>query len=567
MIKKVSSIGIAAMLAISMTTVAAFSVAAEEADSDKITVKATSNFFPETTQTYDSVSDKVTVTYYLSASLDIVNTQWKLTYDADVLTPVYTSAKKVSPNIKSGGMTNHIGNQISYCCSAVEDIDKNANFSSNENNIFATFEFTINEGVELGAKTVVDLDVSNLTLAASAQLEDDPDTTRIIVESTQYVINNNVVSSDETLDSLNISKDTEVVVPEITTEPTTSVATEEPTTVAPTEPTTEASEPTTVAPTEPLSEFNIVAKSNLFSTSDAVNAKNDDKITVNYYFDSEKDILNAQWVLSYNPAVLELTKKSDFMPYAENGALYSVKPANGKIRGVASNLELYKLGESKLFLTAEFKVLDSTKGDTEVNLDVDVLTISSVDADTNSTKAENEEFVVNHSVIEKEDGYRAYSNVNLYVVPTEPTTAEPTTVAPTTAVEPTTTGVKPTEPETTAPATEATDATEVTKEPVQPTTQNATTVAPTEVTTTATTATQQDQTSATGTTADKTTSSTTVATTAKATSATSSTSKTNTTTNNSSAVQTGSTPLATVILSVLAASAGVLAVLRKKNEE
>lgn len=50
-----------------------------------LTVTATSNFFPETTAEFDENTKEITVTYSLGLAKDMVNTEWYLTYDPEVL--------------------------------------------------------------------------------------------------------------------------------------------------------------------------------------------------------------------------------------------------------------------------------------------------------------------------------------------------------------------------------------------------------------------------------------------------------------------------------------------------
>lgn len=53
--------------------------------SSNVVVKATSNLFPSKTATFDKNTKTVTVSYDLTSAMNIVNGQWSLTYDTDVL--------------------------------------------------------------------------------------------------------------------------------------------------------------------------------------------------------------------------------------------------------------------------------------------------------------------------------------------------------------------------------------------------------------------------------------------------------------------------------------------------
>lgn len=61
---------------------------------DKLTVNATSNFFPAASQTVDKSAGTVTVSYKLTSSMKVENGQWKLSFDSTKLK--YDSAKNTS---------------------------------------------------------------------------------------------------------------------------------------------------------------------------------------------------------------------------------------------------------------------------------------------------------------------------------------------------------------------------------------------------------------------------------------------------------------------------------------
>ena len=104
MFKKALSILLAVMLvvsAFSMATLAAGAASGETAVNaneevnsvsadDTLTVKATSNLFPERTYTFtqDELAandNKVTVSYFINSAKDMLNTQWAVRYDGDML--------------------------------------------------------------------------------------------------------------------------------------------------------------------------------------------------------------------------------------------------------------------------------------------------------------------------------------------------------------------------------------------------------------------------------------------------------------------------------------------------
>ena len=83
MTKKIVSLLIALILTVSCITCAAsFSAAAEDG---KFSVTATSNFFPERTETFDASTDTVTVSFYIKSDQMMNNSQWNLYFDETVL--------------------------------------------------------------------------------------------------------------------------------------------------------------------------------------------------------------------------------------------------------------------------------------------------------------------------------------------------------------------------------------------------------------------------------------------------------------------------------------------------
>ena len=83
MTKKIVSLLIALILTVSCITCAAsFSAAAEDG---KFSVTATSNFFPERTETFDASTDTVTVSFYIKSDQMMNNSQWNLYFDETAL--------------------------------------------------------------------------------------------------------------------------------------------------------------------------------------------------------------------------------------------------------------------------------------------------------------------------------------------------------------------------------------------------------------------------------------------------------------------------------------------------
>lgn len=106
MTKKLISLILSAIIAISMVSVTAFSASAAT-QNDTLTVKATSNYFPEATQVYNAETNEVTVNYNFKSSKDMLNLQWYLTYDKNVLSlSSKNTYSTITPNIGVNGVYN-----------------------------------------------------------------------------------------------------------------------------------------------------------------------------------------------------------------------------------------------------------------------------------------------------------------------------------------------------------------------------------------------------------------------------------------------------------------------------
>ncbi|MEE0868254.1 MAG: hypothetical protein U0L70_00525, partial [Ruminococcus sp.] len=171
-------------------------------------------------------------------------------------------------------------------------------------------------------------------------------------------------------------------------------ATEPETTV----PETTVPETTVPETTVPATGLNIKATSNYFPEANytLTEADGTDLVTVTYYFDSAKQLLNTQWTLKFDPAVLSALPENNvagFMPFATKGAIYET-PAEGVIKGSASDLGLYDIKDGQAFVQVTFKALTFT-GDTVVDLFVEDLTVSERNAEGNSDETKEETLVEN----------------------------------------------------------------------------------------------------------------------------------------------------------------------------
>ena len=257
-LKTISSILLAfAMIIVSLTPT--FAIEANdvtESPSKGLTVTAASNLFPEKKVTLSPNQKTIKVTYVLQTqSKDMLDFQWFMHYDSNVLKPTDNTKKSTSFEYPSQGsyiFRKELQGEIGACGSNLSLYN-----STSKEIVLASAEFEVID--PSATETTVDLDVQVLRLSKV-----DPDTELSIskeeVEITNFGLNQENYDKFVTVcktDSAPVSSEETTVAP--TTEEATTVAptTEEPTEVPTTEEATTApaTEPTTVAPTtEPTTE-------------------------------------------------------------------------------------------------------------------------------------------------------------------------------------------------------------------------------------------------------------------------------------------------------------------------
>lgn len=155
-----------------------------------LTVNATSNFFPEATALYNEDTKEVTVTYSLQASKDILNTEWTLTYDPEVLAvSSKNNALTVSPVMGTNGSQYNltIPSQVYGVSSNLYLYD-----FSTEMNTFVTVVFDVLDiSAVAPVNTTIDLNVKVLTVSKAGD-----DLQTIEDEEVTLVKDGNIVSDD-----------------------------------------------------------------------------------------------------------------------------------------------------------------------------------------------------------------------------------------------------------------------------------------------------------------------------------------------------------------------------------
>lgn len=204
-----------------------------------LTVNATSNYFPDATAQYNADTNEVTVTYMFQSSKDVLNDQWHMTYDKNVLSiSTKNTPFTVTPVIGvNGGVLNL-------------DDDKSGNIYGNASNlglydfssakkVFVSMIFDVNKdyvSANEPVNTTVDLDLEVLNVSKIG-----PDYMTDTNEEVKLVDDSKVLDNDKTA---TVTTTRETTLTESTFVPTTAPTTVAPTTVAP----TTAKPTTTVAP-------------------------------------------------------------------------------------------------------------------------------------------------------------------------------------------------------------------------------------------------------------------------------------------------------------------------------
>ena len=390
-----------------------------------LTVNATSNVFSTAKAEYNSETKQVTVCYYLGTNCDLVNLEWYFTYDSNIFevnnkNNLDSTGKKlgIMPQITSGYVINtSIPGKVNANASdlGLYTIDAKVPFIKIVLDV---------KGNPENAETNVNLDVRVLTKGEIDfnTMRVDPDTMVSFVQDSKIADASYIVSAETKLTESTFVPSTESTeAPEITVPETTVPETTVPETTV--EETT-VPETTVAATTEevPAGALTVNATSNLFPASSNVVAGDEEYVTVTYYFESEKNVLNADFNLTYDPTMLALD--SVMTPYT-NGVVVNSATA-GKVYGNMSSLELYNFNQKTPFVSVVFKKLGL--GETDVNLTVDNLTLSLANAEGVTDEAQEEGLVRDGVLAETSTKYSVETEIQAgKVTPVVPTTAEPTT--------------------------------------------------------------------------------------------------------------------------------------------
>ena len=390
-----------------------------------LTVNATSNVFSTAKAEYNSETKQVTVCYYLGTNCDLVNLEWYFTYDSNIF------EVNNKNNLDSTGKKLGIMPQITSSSVINTSIPGKVNANSSDLGLYTIdakvpfIKIVLDvKGNPENVETNVNLNVRVLTKGEMDfnTMRVDPDTMVSFVLEYKIVDPSYIVSAETKLTESTFVPSTESTEAPETTVPETTV----PETTVPETTVPETTVPETTVPetTEevPAGALTVNATSNLFPASSNVVAGDEEYVTVTYYFESEKNVLNADFNLTYDPTMLALD--SVMTPYT-NGVVVNSATA-GKVYGNMSSLELYNFNQKTPFVSVVFKKLGL--GETDVNLTVDNLTLSLANAEGVTDEAQEEGLVRDGVLAETSTKYSVETEIQAgKVTPVVPTTAEPTT--------------------------------------------------------------------------------------------------------------------------------------------
>lgn len=433
--KKIISILLTVVLALSMITVAIVGVSADGANADEalLSVNTTSNYFPQASAEFNKNTKELTVSYLFKSSKELIDTQWYLTYDPNVLS---VSAKNtqttVSPAITSANLNTATHGMIKYRTNGSEL------YSFNELTPFVQIVFDVKE-FDNPIKTEVNLEVELLRVS-----KPDKELSYISdIDEEVYLVNDGKALEDNKTKAVEVGRHTKIDSGNVTetlpyVQSNTTVPSTEATTTFSTDPSLTSPETTMLS--YPILTVNSV--SNYFSGSSAEYNDETKEVTLTYLLKSSKDILTTQWSMTYDASVFSLSEKNTPQTISKSMGENSVLTTKeGEVQMNATNIKLFDFStEQTPFVKIIFDVKDiSEKAPviTTVDLTVHELVVSSI-IENGTTNDETQEVVL----VKKSELLQNENTASVSIARdtelTPGTFVEPTTAVPTTAVtEPT----------------------------------------------------------------------------------------------------------------------------------
>ena len=304
---------------------------------DTLKVNATSNILSPVSQEYNKDTSTVTVSYKLTSSMKLLNSQWSLTYDSSKLS--YDPQKNlngVMPNISSAVVNTNLNNRIKGDFSSLGLYD----FTTEKDFVTVTFDI-IGTG-----ETTVDLEIEILGVAYK-----DSNFNVITAYPVDY---SKLIDITSTPGFENMKLFGRITL-------------------------NEPKEPTTTPVTDTLK---VNATSNILSPVSQEYNKDTSTVTVSYKLTSSMKLLNSQWSLTYDSSKLSYDPQKNL-----NGVMPNISSAvvntnlNNRIKGDFSSLGLYDFTTEKDFVTVTFDIIGT--GETTVDLEIEILGVAYKDSNFN----------------------------------------------------------------------------------------------------------------------------------------------------------------------------------------
>lgn len=286
------------------------------AEDTKLTVNASSNFFPAASKVVNQTEKQVTVEYLFQSTHDLINSEWTLTYDSSKLRYNSSATGRMMPNAFGAVYSEPEQGRIVGSNSSLDPSD----FTTEQPFVRVTFDV-----LSLGTASV-NLNVNILGLINSNVEEG-------------YLVDEGVVK--------NIKGQSGFSDLSYTTN-------------------------TRFGNSEPTPALKVKTTSNYFQPTTR-STHDSSTLTTAFKLSSFYDLINAEWELTYDPAKLyfDQANLSKLQPYLDNAVVRETTV--GKIKGNFSNINGEDFEMEKDFLTVPFKAIGS--GETTVNLKVIFLSV------------------------------------------------------------------------------------------------------------------------------------------------------------------------------------------------
>ena len=276
----------------------------------KLTVNATSNFFPSSTTTATKTGSQVTVNYMFKSNMDLQNSEWTLTYDTSKLSYNKTATGKIMPNVSSVVANETTKGTIKGNYSDTSGTD----FESEKAFVSVTFDV-----LAFGTANV------NLNVAILGVVNSNGDT--------GYLVDNSVVKNLKAQSGFS------------------------------------ALSYTTNTKFGSNNKLTVKTTSNYFPATQR-SLTDSSQVTIAFKLSSYYELLNGEWELSYDTSKLSLASSLGKLQPNVGGAT-ARENTKGIIKGNFSNLNLDEFLREKDLVTVTFDVIGS--GETTVNMNLKTL--------------------------------------------------------------------------------------------------------------------------------------------------------------------------------------------------